>query len=106
MTSLSIAIGTFAFPSKTAAIKAFREVLHRDASETEIVGGDADLVKALFFARSDKVAELKNRKIVRFSRRVHPHNTPCFFAELDDGSLLDFSFMKFINGHGSAAFTT
>jgi hypothetical protein len=28
---------------------------------------------------------------------MHRHNTPCFFAELDDGSLVDISFMKFIN---------
>jgi hypothetical protein len=51
---------------------------------------------SLLRARRDKIAEIGVRKIVRLVRLMHRHNTPCFFAELEDGTQLDFSFYKAI----------
>lgn len=94
-----IVIGGIAFVTKEAAIEHCRAVLYRDAMETEIVSDDAAFVAALLHARPDKLAELAGRKVVRYLRKIHRHNTPCFFAELEDGSLLDISFRKFINAY-------
>ncbi|RWE30482.1 DUF3223 domain-containing protein [Mesorhizobium sp.] len=96
---IEIVIGDISFPTKEAAIAHCRAILHRSSLDTEITGNDASFVEALLYARPDKVAELAGRKVVRYLRKMHWHNTPCFFAELDDGSLLDISFMKFINAY-------
>lgn len=96
---IEIVIGDQFFPSKEAAIAHCQAILHRHKMDTEITGDDAAFVEALLHARPDKVAELGKRKVVRYLRKMHMRNTPCFFAELDDGSLLDISFMKFINAY-------
>lgn len=102
---IEIIIGGVVFHTKEAAVAHCRSVLYRDKLNTEITGEDAAFVKALLYARPDKVAELAGRTVVRYLRKMHRHNTPCFVAELDDGSLLDISFMKFINAypHSTAA---
>lgn len=87
------------FASKSEFIDRFQAILHRDELDTEIEGDDVKLVEALLYARPDKAAELGDRKVVRYLRKMHRHNTPCLFAELDDGDLLDISFMKFINAY-------
>lgn len=87
------------FASKQALIAQFREILYRDKLDTEIVGDDAKFVEALLHNRPDKVAELGERKVVRYLRMMHRHNTPGLFAELDDGAMLDISFMKFISAY-------
>lgn len=99
---LAVKIAGTQFSSKQAAIEHFRAILYRDELGSEIVGEDARSVESLLRARPDKVAELGDHKVVRFLRMMHRHNTPCFFAELDDGRLLDISFMRFINGYGRA----
>ena len=96
---IEIVIGGVTFPTKEAAKEQYRSILYRDEWGTEITGEDAVFVEALLYARPDKVAELAGRKVVRYLRKMHRHNTPCFFAELDDGSLLDISYMKFINAY-------
>lgn len=96
---VEVIIGQLTFPTKEAAISHFREILYRDKLDTVIEGDDAESVEALLRARVDKVAELEERTVVRYLRKMHRHNTPCFFAELDDGTLLDVSFMKFINAY-------
>jgi hypothetical protein len=92
-------IGGVSFQTKEAAIAHCRAILHRKELDTEITGEDAAFVEALLYARPDKVAELAGRKVVRYLRKMHRYNTPCFFAELNDGSLLDISFMKLINAY-------
>jgi hypothetical protein len=94
---IEIVVGGVPFQTKEAAVAHCRAILHRDKLDTEITGEDAAFVEALLYARPDKVAELAGRKVMRYLRKMHRHNTPCFFAELDDGSLLDISFMKLIN---------
>lgn len=94
---IDIVVGGVSFQTKEAAIAHCRAVLYRDELDTEITGEDAAFVEALLYARPDKVAELAGRQVVRYLRKMHRHNTPCFFAELEDGSLLDISFMKLIN---------
>ena len=42
---MQIVIGEFTFPTKQAAIDAFRAVLYRDALDTEIVGEDRKLAR-------------------------------------------------------------
>lgn len=96
---MQIVIGGVTFPTKEAAIMHCRMILHREDWDTEVTGDDAAFVEALLYARPDKVAELAGRKIVRYLRKIHRHNTPCFFAELDDGSLLDISFMKLVKAY-------
>ncbi|MGE6784410.1 DUF3223 domain-containing protein [Ensifer adhaerens] len=90
-------IGSKSFRTKEDAIGYCQEVLHRHPLETEIEGADAEFVRAVFNLRKDKVAALETRTVVRFLRKMHRHNTPGFFAELSDGSFLDFSFMKVIS---------
>jgi hypothetical protein len=94
-----IIIGGIRFNSKADAIAQCRAILYRDKMGTEILGEDRVFVSNLLKARPDKLKELRGRTIVRFLRKMHRHNTPCFFAELDDGTLLDFSFMKVINAY-------
>jgi len=83
-------------PSKEAFIDLFRQILYRDKLGTEIVGEDRRVFEALLRARPDKMSEVGARKVVRFVRMMHRHNTPAFFAELEDGALLDISFMKWV----------
>lgn len=94
-----VTVAGLTFTSKQAFIEHCRAILHRDAFDTEIAGEDAGFVAAILLGRPDKVAECRGRLVVRYLRKMHRHNTPCFFAELDDGTLLDFSFMKFINAY-------
>lgn len=90
-------IGSKSFRTKEDAIRHCRRILYMHPMETEIEGEDAAFVRAVFDLRKDKVAALGTRTVVRFLRKMHRHNTPGFFAELSDGSFLDFSFMKAIN---------
>ena len=98
---MTITIGEFTFPTKEAAKAAFQAVLYRDELDTEIVGDDARLAEALLCSRPEKLREIGDRTVVRFSRKAHRnHSTPCIFAELDDGTVLDISFTKLINAFG------
>ncbi|WP_412032958.1 DUF3223 domain-containing protein [Nitratireductor aquimarinus] len=96
---VTVVIGGLTFPSKRDAIEYYKNVLNRYEDGAEIAGVDASAIEALLYARPDKVAEMAGRKVVRYRRKMHRHNTPCFFAELDDGKLLDISYMKFINSY-------
>ncbi|RLP25783.1 DUF3223 domain-containing protein [Mesorhizobium sp. YM1C-6-2] len=96
---ISIAIAGMTFTSKEAFIDHCRAILYRSPLETEIVGDDREFVDAILHARPDKLAEMAGRRPVRYLRKMHRHNTPSFFVELDDGRLLDFSFMKFVNAY-------
>ena len=99
---IPITIGDLSFPSKDAATAHCKEILYRGELGSEITGSDADFVEALLYARPDKVTGMAGRTVVRYLRKMHPYNTPCFCAELDDGSLLDFSYMKFIKAYPRA----
>lgn len=103
MSELPVSVGSFWFPSQKVYILACQEVLHRDELNTEIVGEDRLFVEAIFNAREDKLAEVGDQKVIRFLRKMHRHNTPCFFAELDNGTLIDFSFMKLVRSPASQA---
>ncbi len=94
---IEVRIAGHVFPSKEAAIAHCQAILNQP--ELEITGDDAVFVAAILHARPDKVAEMKGRRVVRYVRRKHRYPTSCFFAELSDGYLLDFSFMKFINAY-------
>lgn len=94
---ISVTLAGRTFTSKQAFIEHCRAILHRDAFDTEIAGEDARFVAAILLRRPDKVAECRGRRVVQYLRKMHRHSTPCFFAELDDGALVDLSFMKFIN---------
>ena len=96
---IEITIGNITFPSKAAVIKHCTAILRRDELDSEIVGDDAHFVDGLLRQRPDKMRELADRTVVRFIRKKHPHNTPCFCAKLSDGSYLHFSFMKMIKAY-------
>ncbi|WP_298963569.1 DUF3223 domain-containing protein [uncultured Roseibium sp.] len=97
-----VEIGGMSFPSKKALKLKCREILRKDEQGTEITGDDAKIVDAILKGRPDKLAEIGSKKVVRYLRIKHPHNTPCFSAELDDGSIIHFSFMKFITAYPEA----
>lgn len=94
-----VTVAGLMFTSKRAFIEHCQVILHRDSPETEIIGEDADFAAAILLGRPDKVAQCRGRRVARYLRKIHRYNTPCFFAELDDGTLVDFSFMKFINAY-------
>lgn len=96
---IPITIAGRTFATKEAFIEHCQVILHREEPDTDISGDDANFVEAVLFARPDKVAELSGRRVVRYLRKMHRHNTPCFFAELEDSTLLDFSYMKFVNAY-------
>lgn len=89
-------IGSHSFATKEEAIQRCRTILHASEWDTVIEGDDAAFVRSLYEMRADKVAEAGLRTVVRFLRKIHRRNTPCFFAELSDGTLQDVSFMKVI----------
>lgn len=93
---ITVYVGDYVFPSKASFIEYCRKILYQDDLETEISGQYAEFVNAILQARPDKLKEIGSRKTVRFWRKMHAHNTPSFFVELDDGEFLDISFMKFI----------
>ncbi|MGX1259349.1 DUF3223 domain-containing protein [Sinorhizobium fredii] len=93
---MPVAIGKETFRIKSDAITYCRTILYRDSLDTEIEGEDADFVRAVLNLRKDKLQEIGSRTVVRFVRKKHRRNTPCFFAELSDGSYIDFSFVKVI----------
>lgn len=97
--AIEVIIGNMTFPTKDAATAHFRAILYRDVLDTVVEGDDAKSVQALLHARPEKVAELEGRTVVRYLRKMHRHNTPCFFAELNDGTLMDVSFRKFIDAY-------
>lgn len=99
-----VSVGGVSFPSKAGFIRHCQAILHKEEDDSEIVGEDAAFVDAILKGRPDKIAEIGPRKVVRYLRKHHRHcNTPCFFAELDDVSILDFSFKKFIAAYPNAA---
>lgn len=94
---MAYTIGSYSFATKEEAVQHCRSILYASPWDTVIEGEDADFVRSLFELRADKVAEAGPRTAVRFLRKMHRYNTPCFFAELSEGTLLDFSFMKVVN---------
>ncbi|WP_434054902.1 MAG: DUF3223 domain-containing protein [Roseibium sp.] len=94
-----VEIGGMSFPTKTAFIEHCQAILRKAEDNSEIVGEDATFVEAVLKARPEKVEEIGTRTATRYLRIKHRHNTSCFAAELDDGSLVHFSFMKFINAY-------
>jgi hypothetical protein len=91
-----VVIGGVGYPTKAAAHEECRRILYGGPPGSEITGADAEFASTLLRARSDKIAEIGTRAIVRLIRLMHRHNTPCFAAELEDGTKLDFSFYKAI----------
>jgi hypothetical protein len=89
-------IGPYRYSSKAAANCELTALLHSVPDNGEYLGEARRLVEAVFMARTDKVALLGSRTIIRFRRGRNAYNTPCFYADLDDGSTLDFSFMKLL----------
>jgi hypothetical protein len=99
---ISLTIAGISFESKQAAIEHCRAILHRGSLNSEIVGEDRRFVAELLHLRPDKVKEMNGREPVRYFRMMHRRITPSFFVELDDETLMDFSFMKFINSYPRA----
>lgn len=97
-----IILGKESFNSKAAAIRRCQEILNA-AGGDEIVGDDALVVAAVLAMRRDKIAEIGDRTIKRFLRQKHAFPTRCFYAELGDGTLVDFSFMKAIKAYPGVA---
>jgi hypothetical protein len=91
-----VVIGGVRYPTKAAAHEECRRILYGGPPGSQIIGADEEFAMSLLRARRDKIAEIGTRAIVRLIRLKHRHNTPCFAAELEDGTRLDFSFYKAI----------
>lgn len=93
-----LTIAGIRFPSQRAAEAHCRDILYAGAPGTEITGADAEFVEALFCVRPDKVLDLWDRNVIRYLRDWQPEEystnrwSMCFWAELDDGARIDFSF--------------
>ena len=92
-----VVIGGVRYLTKDAAYEECRRILYGGPPGSEITGADAEFVMILLQARSDKLAEIGTRAIVRLVRMTHRHNTRCFAAELDDCTQLDYSFNKAVD---------
>ncbi|MBZ0217396.1 MAG: DCL family protein [Fimbriimonadaceae bacterium] len=87
------------FPTKLAAEAECRRMLKGKAG-SKVTGRSAEFVEALWYARPDKIALLKGRKIIYFIRhfeREKNFGTMCFHAVLDDGEKIDFSYFKSVD---------
>jgi hypothetical protein len=109
MVSKPLTIAGIPFASQTAAIARARLILYAGQPGSEITGVDTEFVEALLFARPDKVTELRGRKVSRYLRDWQPKEHAdrqwnlCFWAALEDGPPIDFSFMTAIKMLGDAA---
>jgi hypothetical protein len=93
---MSFNIGNETFATKKKAIEKCRSLLHSGGPDNVVIGPkDEALLSALFHARPQKVAELRGRKIVGWTREKNPMNAN-FAAMLDDGNSLHFSYLKSI----------
>jgi hypothetical protein len=95
-----LTIAGIAFRSQEAAIRHCRAILYGGEAGSEITGEDADFVEGLFCARADKLVNLHGLNVIRYLRNTQPgpfKQTLCFWAELEDGTLVDFSFMTAID---------
>lgn len=91
---MAYTIGKYSFRTKKDIITSCSKILHKKPIGSVIDVQDEEFVRNIFRLRKDKVAELASREVVRFLVKMHRHNTPSFFAELSDGSFMDFSFNK------------
>jgi hypothetical protein len=92
-----LTIAGIAFPSERAAFEHCRRILRDGPPGSEIVGADAEFVEAILSARADKLIDLHGLNVIRYLRDWQDgpvKSTVCFWAELEDGSRIDFSFMK------------
>lgn len=98
----SVKIAGMFYPSLNAAIHEARRILHDGAPGSEVKVEDVDFVEALLCARADKMLDLHGLTVIRFERNWQDTAiadrtwTICFWAILEDGSRVDFSFMKAI----------
>lgn len=92
--SIEFTVGEFIFQSIDAFINRSRIALYSVPLGAALIGEDAELAQAVFYARLDKVAQLNGRTVLHYIRGKHRYNKPCFFAVLSDGGKLHFSFMK------------
>jgi len=97
-----LVIAGIRFSSQSAAVEHARRILHADAPGTAIVGADAEFAEELLGIRPDKILDLQGMNVVVYWRDWRPTEygdrrwNMCFWAELEDGTRVDFSFMKAI----------
>lgn len=102
MVSKPVTIAGIAFPTMGAAITHAQTILYAGPPGTEITGSDAEFVEALLGARADKLLDLQGMNVIRYLRDWQDQTiaerdwTVCFWAELEDGTRVHFSFKKAI----------
>lgn len=79
------------FPTQSFAVEHAQATLYRDVLGSQVQGADERFVRALFLGRQGKLAELRGREIAKVWRKSNRYGTTCFFIELEDGTLVDFS---------------
>ena len=96
-------IAGVAYGSKLAAIREASRILNAGPPGSPVEGEDINFVEALLSARADKTLDLHGLNPVRYERdwqdqRIATQRwTLCFWAVLEDGTRVDFSFMKAID---------
>jgi hypothetical protein len=92
-------VGGLSFATKAEIQAHARAVLYTGPTGSVVDGEDFPFVNALFHARSDKLAELNGLVVVAYWRDLQDgpiKRTACFWAELENGKRIDFSFKKAI----------
>lgn len=98
-----ITIGPIQFPTRLDAVLYCRDILYGGAPGTELSEEEAAFVEHLLRVRPEKLAEIGDRKIVRYLRDWQPREhadrewTICLYVELDDGTRIDLSYIKAID---------
>jgi len=94
-----LVIADLRFDSQRAAIEHARRILYDGQPGTRIADSDVPFVEALLCARADKTLDLHGLNVIAYCRDWQDgpiKRTICFWAVLEDGTHVDFSFMKAI----------
>jgi len=103
-----VTIAGILFASQVAGERHAQDILYADEMGTPVDSQHWPFLQQLLFARPAKVAELSGRKVIGFVRDRQPHEhshkvwTENFWAVLEDGGRLDFSFKQSIKALADA----
>ncbi len=92
-----VTIAGVRFATRGDAEKRCRQILNGGSINSRVEGPDHMFVYDLWLSRPDKLAKAGGRKVVEFKRNYRDSKenwTRCFWAVLEDGTEIDFSFKK------------
>lgn len=90
-------IGSFSFPTRKAAEAAIREILHVAELKQPLVGNERDLIEGLVYCHPT-ASEKIGAGIESIDVRVIEHGARGFWITRVDGTAVDFSYRKALDG--------